>query len=702
MQKSGWLCCLRDVVFVLACLVTGAMPAAAKGMFFFDTNMPQPFYNNQIEDQFMVSGGTGSLDMTVLQPVSMPTIPPVHMPEDHGFYTYARFMSGNPDYLPDYVVPNLLFWDLDGAGYANVMQLSPAGDGSETGQHELFWVMAGQDDINGFSASTLAVFTLNIDVGMVDVPLRLGQIANMELNLGESFSFNVAPYFDGQGQSLDYEVFTAREWMNGIQNGNGEYLPDWMVFDTGTHVLSGTWPAYASMYTEAYYPTQVFVRATRQDTGYSTVQSFYMIPRPGISQWEVEANFVANEYFSVGLQDYFWSDEGATYGFEFDETMLPPEINFLEGPPEYLDGQLSYAAELHYPVTAHSFFGTFTTTDVAITIFDPVMVVAPTDDIAVVADDFVSVDIPAIFQQPHPDCGLSYDAYQTGTWDPLPGWLAFDPWVPNLAGTVTQADIDSGTWPLELTIEAMDCGGNIATDDFSINVDGGSGEEMPVFVGPVPDQEATVDIQFDLDISSYFTGGNLSFSLLDPGTPAWLTVAKDGTTLSGMPSSGDVGSLTVVVTAQNNVGSVEGGFLLTVSEPVVEEPPGFDMPIPDQEVEVGTLFSFDVSTYALGTDPTFSYATFDPDTGDSLPNPAWLSLSAGGVLSGTPTSGDVGGLEIEVEAVNGQGSAATVFVLTIVAEGEGGEGDEGEGSSSFSVLQEGSKFIVRARLPGDL
>ena len=96
----------------------------------------------------------------------------------------------------------------------------------------------------------------------------------------------------------------------------------------------------------------------------------------------------------------------------------------------------------------------------------------------------------------------------------------------------------------------------------------------PTVATEIPDQTATEDTAFSLDISSVFAdadGDTLTYSI--SGNPSWLTLT--GTTLSGTPVQSDTGTHSISITADDgNGGTVTETFTLTVEN--VDDAPVFE------------------------------------------------------------------------------------------------------------------------------
>ena len=97
-------------------------------------------------------------------------------------------------------------------------------------------------------------------------------------------------------------------------------------------------------------------------------------------------------------------------------------------------------------------------------------------------------------------------------------------------------------------------------------------------------------------------------------------------------------------------------------------PPVVVTPIGDTNTAEDAVFSYDVSGSFADADTVHGDSlTFSAAQSGGAPLPAWLAIDAvTGVLSGTPTNGDVGDLIIDVTATDGAGANITSsFQLTI-------------------------------------
>ncbi|SUS05998.1 hypothetical protein DF3PB_230001 [uncultured Defluviicoccus sp.] len=137
-------------------------------------------------------------------------------------------------------------------------------------------------------------------------------------------------------------------------------------------------------------------------------------------------------------------------------------------------------------------------------------------------------------------------------------------------------------------------------------------------------------------------------------------------TFSGTPANGDIGTLSVKVTATDgSAASVSDTFTLSVGN--TNDAPTLANAIADQWASDGNAFSFTV--------PANSFA--DADVGDTLtytatlangdPLPAWLSFNpTTRAFTGTPATGDLGSIDVKVTATDGSAASATdTFTLNV-------------------------------------
>ena len=273
-----------------------------------------------------------------------------------------------------------------------------------------------------------------------------------------------------------------------------------------------------------------------------------------------------------------------------------------------------------------------------------------------------------------PDNGLPGVATQTltytaklGSGAALPSWLSFNAATRTFSGTPASGNAGA----LDIVITASD-GAASASTHFGIFV-GTSGNTAPTVGTVIATQNATEDSTFSFQIpanafSDNTAGDRLRYTAkLSSGAalPSWMTLDAVTGLISGTPANGDVGQLTVRVTATDIFGaSVSTNFVLNVNN------------VNDAPVATGELQNF-----ITNEDSLFSYTIptglfTEVDAGDTLvlaatlangsPLPAWLSFDpATRTLSGTPDDKDVGVLDIRIVAHDNSGASVQrdMFVL---------------------------------------
>ena len=148
------------------------------------------------------------------------------------------------------------------------------------------------------------------------------------------------------------------------------------------------------------------------------------------------------------------------------------------------------------------------------------------------------------------------------------------------------------------------------------------------------------------------------------GLPGWLAFDAASGTFSGTPANGDVGSVSVTLTATDAAGvAVSQAIAFTVTN--VNDAPTVAVELADQVAAEDAAFSFAV--------PVGTFA--DVDAGDTLVLsatglPGWLAFDAvTGTFSGTPANGDVGSVSVTLTATDAAGvavSQAIAFTVTNV------------------------------------
>ncbi|WP_409309200.1 putative Ig domain-containing protein, partial [Pectobacterium sp. B1J-3] len=452
---------------------------------------------------------------------------------------------------------------------------------------------------------------------------------------------------------------------------DGTALPSWLTFNATTGTFSGT-PANGDV-------GSLTIRVTASDGDASVSTTFELTVTNVNDAPEVSGTIPAQSIAQGGSLNVtvpagtFTDPDGDTLTLsasQADGTALPgwllfnPATGTFSGTPASGDvGSLTIKVTATDSNTA-SVSTTFELTVTNVNDAPEVSGTIPAQSIA--QGGSLNVTIPAgTFTDPDGDTLMLSASQADGT--ALPGWLLFNPATGTFSGTPASGDVGS------LTIKVTATDSNTASVSTTFELTVTNVNDAPEVSGTIPAQSIAQGGSLNITVpAGTFTDPDgdtlmLSASQAD-GTalPDWLSFNPATGTFFGTPANGDVGNLTIKVTATDSGNaSVSTTFELTVTN--VNDAPVVDTPIPPQSVAQGGGFNFTVP------DGTFN----DPDVGDTLtlratlangsPLPSWLHFDpAIGTFSGTPGNADVGILVIRVTATDdSNASVSTSFGLTI-------------------------------------
>lgn len=271
---------------------------------------------------------------------------------------------------------------------------------------------------------------------------------------------------------------------------------------------------------------------------------------------------------------------------------LPPFISFNSNTrtfvfaPESCD-QNTYSIV----VTADDGYGGTSTATFTLSVPDrlPVVQQPLSDQTAYTSQPFVYAFNNSTFTDADNDV-LSYTARSVGSLSGLPGWLNFDPVLRQFYGT----PFGKGVYPIQVT--ANDNNGGTVSNTFTISVP----SSPPVVVNPPGTQVAGTGIPFTYTFNSntFYDVDNDPLTYTSGLLPAFLTFNPTTRTFSGTPQSGDIGTYTIVLTAQASGGTISTTFTLSVLDSANNNPPVLIKQIPDLTTTSGTAFN---TTIAPGT-----------------------------------------------------------------------------------------------------
>ncbi|PXA04648.1 hypothetical protein DDZ13_05605 [Coraliomargarita sinensis] len=280
--------------------------------------------------------------------------------------------------------------------------------------------------------------------------------------------------------------------------------------------------------------------------------------------------------------------------------------------------------------------------------------------------------------------------------------------TPTSAGSL-QLQVSAGAVLSDPAGNGLDTTAAIA-DDTIITVD--EVNVAPAWsTNPVNEASATEDAAYSSTLADDASDGNAgdTLSFAKVSGPAWLTVAVDGT-LSGTPSNADVGanSFTVSVTDGIVATPVEATLNITVIN--TNDAPVFTVePISGSDATEDAAYSSSISGSATDEDAgaTLTYA--------KVSGPSWLSVTADGTLSGTPSNADVGANSFTVSVTDGiiaspveatlnitviNTNDAPVFTVDPIAGGDATEDALYSGSIAGTALDDDGNPLTYAKVSG--
>ncbi|QRN37860.1 putative Ig domain-containing protein [Pectobacterium carotovorum] len=539
--------------------------------------------------------------------------------------------------------------------YANVAATPTAGNRTVS--------VTANDD-----ASSTATSTLTLTASNNASPVVSGTIAAQSIAQGGNLNVTVpaGTFTDPDGDTLTLSATLA----------DGTALPAWLSFNPTTGTFSGT-PANGDV-------GSLTIKVTATDGSNASVSTTFGLTVTNVNDAPVVATPIpAQSVAQDGSLSFtvpagtFTDPDGDTLTLSAtlaDGTALPAWLSFnpatgtFSGTPANGD-----VGSLTIKVTATDGSSASVSTTFGLTVTnvnDAPVVATPIPAQSVAQDGSLSFTVPAgTFTDPDGDTLTLSATLADGT--ALPAWLSFNPATGTFSGTPANGDVGS----LTIKVTATDGSNASVSTTFGLTVT--NVNDAPVVSGTIAAQSIAQGGSLSVTVpAGTFTdpdGDTLTLSAtLADGTalPAWLSFNPATGTFSGTPANGDVGSLTIKVTATDGSNaSVSTTFGLTVTN--VNDAPVVATPIPAQSVAQDGSLSFTVPAGTF-TDPDGDTLTLSATLADGTALPAWLSFNpATGTFSGTPASGDIGNLTIKVTATDGSSaSVSTTFSLTVTTVNE--------------------------------
>ncbi|UEQ08071.1 putative Ig domain-containing protein [Pectobacterium versatile] len=515
---------------------------------------------------------------------------------------------------------------------------------------------------DGSNASVSTTFGLTV-TNVNDAPVVSGTIAAQSIAQGGSLSVTVpaGTFTDPDGDTLTLSATLA----------DGTALPSWLSFNPATGTFSGT-PANGDV-------GSLTIKVTATDGSNASVSTTFGLTVTNVNDAPVVSGTIAAQSIAQGGSlnvtvpaGTFTDPDGDTLTLSAtlaDGTALPAWLSFnpatgtFSGTPASGDiGNLT----IKVTATDGSSASVSTTFSLTVTTVNEAPVVSGTIAAQSIAQGGnLNVTIPAgTFTDPDGDTLTLSATLADGT--ALPSWLSFNPATGTFSGTPANGDVGS----LTIKVTATDGSNASVSTTFGLTVT--NVNDAPVVSGTIPAQNiaqgGSLNITVPADTFTDPDGDTLTLSAtLADGTalPSWLSFNPATGTFSGTPANGDVGSLTIKVTATDGSNaSISTTFGLTVTN--VNDAPVVSTPIPPQNVAQGGGFNFTVPDGTF-SDPDGDTLTLSATLANGSPLPSWLRFDPTiGTFSGTPGNADVGTLVIRVTATDGSNtSISTSFGLTV-------------------------------------
>ncbi|HEX5684587.1 MAG TPA: putative Ig domain-containing protein, partial [Ideonella sp.] len=248
----------------------------------------------------------------------------------------------------------------------------------------------------------------------------------------------------------------------------------------------------------------------------------------------------------------------------------------------------------------------------------------------------------------------------------LPGWLSFDAATRSFSGTPANGDVGA----ISVCVTATDGSSASVSSDFTLTVV--NTNDVPASSG-ITAQSATEDSAFSFTVpsntfSDVDAGDTLTYSATQAdgsALPGWLSFDAATRSFSGTPANGDVGAISVRVTATDgSSASVSSDFTLTVGN--TNDVPA-STGITAQSATEDSAFSFTVPLNTFNDVDAGDTLSYEVTLADGSALPSWLSFDAATrTFTGTPTNGDVGAISVRVTATDGSSATASCdFTLTV-------------------------------------
>ena len=207
-----------------------------------------------------------------------------------------------------------------------------------------------------------------------------------------------------------------------------------------------------------------------------------------------------------------------------------------------------------------------------------------------------------------------------------------------------------------------------------INLAAASDNHAPTLANAIVDQAASEDAVFSYIIpantfADVDAGDTLTYSATKAdgsALPAWLTFNAATRTFSGTPVNGDVGAVSLKLTATDGASaSVFDTFEVTVAN--TNDAPTLANAIADQSATEDAGFSYTVPANTFADVDVGDTLTYSASQANGSALPAWLTFNAATrTFSGTPANGNAGASSLKLTAIDGaNASVFDTFEVTV-------------------------------------
>jgi hypothetical protein len=387
--------------------------------------------------------------------------------------------------------------------------------------------------------------------------------------------------------------------------------PAWLAVSS-TGLLAGTPPATAGA------AANLVVTVTDSQRGTATA-SYTLTIDPALVLSPTTLTVVTvGQSFSTQLT----AAGGSGAGYSFSIGSHPAWLTLSSG--GLLSGTPTTAigSPFRFTVTTTDSFGGTGSHTYALAVNPPLAIKPVTSPVATVGD---------AFRQQLTPTGGSRSGY-VFTAPSLPGWLTLSS-SGLLIGTPDATVLSPVTFAVTLT----DSNGDTINHNYSLTVD----PALVVNPGTLP--VATVGDVFRQQLTA--TGGSGTGYRFTLGShPAWLAVSSTGLLVGTPPATAGAAANLVVTVTDSQRGTATASYTLTIDPALVLSPTTLTV------VTVGQPFSTQL-TAAGGSGAGYSFSIGS--------HPAWLTLSAGGMLSGTPTTAIGSPFRVTVTATDSIGGTGS-------------------------------------------